>query len=84
MRQRCYTSYAQICVYMNISKPLPSSINIEFHDEEWTQTIDYEHIPFRCQKFHEHGHLFSDCPLNAAQGVIVGASEKPKDGFTQV
>jgi hypothetical protein len=47
-KQRKYTSYARICVYMNISKSLPGSVTIEYQDEEWTQTIDYEHIPFRC------------------------------------
>jgi hypothetical protein len=57
-RQRRYTSYACICVYMNISKALLGSLTLEYRDEEWLQTIDYEHIPFRCRKFHEHGHLF--------------------------
>jgi hypothetical protein len=51
-------------VYLNISKPLPSSISLEYHDEEWSQTIDYEHIPFRCRKYHEHGHIFREFPLN--------------------
>jgi hypothetical protein len=62
--QRKYTSYARTCVYMNISKALPRTITLEYQDEEWAQTIDYEHIPFRIQKFHEHGHLFIDYPLN--------------------
>jgi hypothetical protein len=48
-KQRRYTSYACICVYMNISKALPGSVTIEYQDEEWIQTIDYEHIPFRCR-----------------------------------
>jgi hypothetical protein len=63
-KQRRYTSYARICVYLNISKPLPGSITLEYHDEEWSQTIDYEHILVRCIKFHKHGHLFGDRPLN--------------------
>jgi hypothetical protein len=64
-KQRKYTSYARICVYMNISKALPGTVTLEYQDEEWAQTIDYEHIPFRCRKCHEHGHLFRDFPLNA-------------------
>jgi hypothetical protein len=32
-KQRRYTSYARICVYLNISKPLPGSIALEYHDE---------------------------------------------------
>jgi hypothetical protein len=81
-KQRKYTSYARICVYMNISKSLPGSVTLEYQDEEWAQTIDYEHIPFRCRKFHEHGHLFRDFPLNAPTKPEV--EEKPKDRFTQV
>jgi hypothetical protein len=49
-KQRRYTSYVCICVYLNIAKPLPGSIALEYHDEDWLQTIDYEHIPFRCKK----------------------------------
>jgi hypothetical protein len=79
-KQRKYTSYARIYVYMDISKALPGSVTIEYQDEDWNQTIDYEHIPFRCKKCHEHGHLFRDCPLNAQ---IPRAGEgKQKDGFT--
>jgi hypothetical protein len=50
---------------MNISKSFPGMVTLEYQDKEWAQTIDYEHIPLRCRKFHEHGHLFRDCPLNA-------------------
>lgn len=28
-----YTSYARICVYMNITEPLPDTIELEYHDE---------------------------------------------------
>jgi len=37
---------------------------LEYRDEEYFQAFDYEKIPFRCRKFHEHGHLVRDCPLN--------------------
>jgi hypothetical protein len=83
-KQRRYTSYARICVYLNISKPLPGSIALEYHDEEWSQTIDYEHIPFRCRKFHEHGHLFRDCPLNTMGKVDNPEASKSRDDFTHV
>jgi hypothetical protein len=78
-KQRRYTSYARICVYLNIAKPLPGSITLEYHDEEWSQTIDYEHIPFRCRKCHEHGHLFRECPLNAVhkEGAEMIIAETP-------
>jgi hypothetical protein len=82
-KQRRYTSYARICVYLNIAKPLPGSITLEYHDEDWSQTIDYEHIPFRCRKCHEHGHLFRECPLNTVQKEGNPESGKDKDGFVQ-
>ena len=49
---------------MNISDPLPEYIELEYHDEIWQQPMDYEHIPFRCRRCHEYGHLFKQCPLN--------------------
>lgn len=58
-----YTSYAHICVYLDILNPLPGELCLVSHDEEWVETIDYEHIPFRCHKCHMHGHIFKDFPL---------------------
>jgi hypothetical protein len=81
-KQRKYTSYARICVYMDISRALPRYVILEYQDEDWIQTIDYEHIPFHCRKCHEHGHLFRDCPLNA-QGPKAQET-KQKYGFTTV
>jgi len=83
-RQIHYTSYVTIYVYKDISKPLPGSICLEHQDNDWIQTIDYEHIPFRCRKCHEHGHLFGDCSLNVPPKVEKMVAEKNKDGFTQV
>lgn len=47
------------------------------------QTIDYEHIPFRCRKCHEHKHLFKEFPLNAANKDGNSDARKDKDGFAQ-
>jgi hypothetical protein len=46
--------------------------------------IDYEHIPFRCHKFHEHDHLFRDYNLNVPPKSENVMQEKSKGGFTQV
>jgi hypothetical protein len=81
-KKQKYTSYSRISVYMNISKALPRTITLEYTDEEWAQTINYEHIPFRCQKCHEHGNLFRDFPLNLSPNKEV--EEKPNEGFNQV
>jgi len=51
-------------VEMDLSGALPDEVILEVFDEEWVQTVDYEHIPFRCRRCHEHGHLFRDFPLS--------------------
>jgi hypothetical protein len=69
---------------MNISKPLPRSINLEYQDVEWEQTIDYEHIPFRCCKCHEMT-IFSKISLSMLLLVqLLPFQKKSKDDFTQV
>jgi hypothetical protein len=84
-KQRRYTSYARICVYLNISKPLPGSIDLEYQDEEWSQTIDYEHIPF-----HDVANAMSMDTCLGIVLLIIQASldqitnEKTKDGFVTV
>lgn len=59
-----YTSYARICVEMDLLGALSDEVILEFYDDEWVQAVDYEHIPFRCRKCYEHGHLFKDFPVN--------------------
>jgi len=88
-----YTSYARLCVYMNIAEPLPEYIELEYHDEIWQQPIDYEHIPFRCRKCHEYGHLYRQCPSNKEAEFIRKKEEQQREtekteeadrGFQQV
>jgi len=83
-KTRKYTSYARICVKMHLTKTLADSVSL-FHDDfEWKQPLYYEHIPFRCRKCHEHGHLFRDCPLNAQSKASSNDSNKDSDGFTKI
>jgi len=67
---------------MDISKALPGSVTLAYQDEDWNQTMDYEHIPFCCKKCHEHGRLFHDYPLNV-QNPKEGEG-KQKEGYTIV
>eukprot|EP00253_Pinus_taeda_P019980 PITA_19980 len=79
-----YTSYARIYVHMHLAKALTDSVSL-FHDDfEWVQTIDYEHVPFRYRKCHEHGHLFRDCPLNLRSKAPIPETSKDDEGFTKV
>jgi len=83
-KSRRYTSYARICVQMHLTKALADSVSL-FHDDfEWNQPLDYEHIPFRCRKCHEHGHLFRDCPLNSLSKPSANDSNKDSEGFIKV
>jgi hypothetical protein len=79
-----YTSYARICIEMDVSGALPEAISLEFRDEEWIQSIDYEQIPFRCRRCHEHGHLFRECPLNKKQETKNTKIQQDEDGFVKM
>jgi len=79
-----YTSFAWICVEMDLSGALMDAIILEVYDEEWVQAMDYEHIPFRCRKCHEHGHLYRDCPMNNVERNVKTTVDKNPEGFTKV
>ena len=83
-RRGKYTSFARICVEMDLSRALPEEIILEVFYEESVQTVYYEHIPFRCRKCHEHGHLFRDCPLNKEINKSRSNTMKESDGFQKV
>ena len=46
-RERRYTSYTRICIYLDISKDLSDGIDLTWEDEDWFQAIEYEQLPFR-------------------------------------
>lgn len=79
-----YTSFARICVEMDLSGALLKAIILEVYDEDWVQMVDYEHIPFRCCKCHEHGHLFRDFPTNNMEGNGKTPLDSDHEGFTKV
>eukprot|EP00253_Pinus_taeda_P008955 PITA_08955 len=92
-RRGKYNSCARICVYVNLAEPLPDHVEVEYHDEVWEKPVDYEHIPFRCRKCHEYGHLVRQCPLNKEdeqrrsqeeQQKTTGKMEETEKGFQQV
>lgn len=66
-RRGKYTSFTRICLEMDLFGALPDEVILEVYNEEWVQTVDYEHITFRCQKCHEHGHLLRECSLSKAK-----------------
>lgn len=69
---------------MHLTKALADMVSL-FHDDfEWIQPLDYEHIPFRYRKCHEHDHLFRDCPLNSQPKTSANESNKDCEGFIKV
>jgi hypothetical protein len=76
-----YTSYAIMCIEMDMSGELLEAISLEFRDEEWIQNINYEKIPFRCCRFHEHGHLIRECLTIKKQEVENTKLQQNEDGF---
>jgi hypothetical protein len=76
-----YTSYARICIEMDVSGALLEAINLEFREEEWIQNIDYEQIPFRCRRCHEHGHLIRECLIIKKEEVENTKQQQDEDGF---
>jgi len=69
---------------MDLSGALLDEVILEVFDEEWVQTVDYEHIPFRCRKCHEHGHLIRECPLNKEEDKSKLKTKKDIENFQKV
>ena len=69
IRRGKYTSFARICVEMDLSGALSDEVILEVFDEEWIQMVDYEYIPFKRHKCHEYGHILRDCPLRKAENI---------------
>jgi len=69
---------------MDISSELPKGIILTWDDEDCFQTLDYEHVPFRCLRCHEHGNLYRECRLTATAQGGKPKEEKYAKGFTEV
>ena len=68
---------------MDVSGALHDGLWLEFRDELFFQAIDYEKIPFQCRKFHEHSHMFRECPTNKTSEKAKENSVKNQEGFTR-
>ena len=79
-----YTSFTHVYVDMYLSGALLDAFILEIYDEEWVEAVDYEHVPFRCRKCHEHGHLFRDCPLSKVENKSRANTMKDTNSFHKV
>lgn len=83
-KNKRYTAYARICVYMHLAKVLLDSVSLWHEYFEWIQSIYCERVPFYYRKCHMHGHLFRDCPLNSLTQPSGNSTPPDSDGFTKV
>lgn len=56
------STFARICVEVDLSQRLPKSIILNFNNTQWTQSLDYENTTLRCRGCLKTGHLLSACP----------------------
>lgn len=55
---------ARVLVHLDTREGLEEKITLKWGKYSRTQILDYEGVPFRCNRCHQVGHLFKDCPLN--------------------
>lgn len=56
-----HSTYAWILVDIDASKGLPIEINLCSHVVSWTQSLDYEGLPFRCRQCFNTEHVAAKC-----------------------
>jgi len=49
------STFARICVEMDLRKGLPDRIHLTHQDIKWRQWLDFENTTFRCHIFHQIG-----------------------------
>ncbi|XP_059076672.1 uncharacterized protein LOC131875950 [Cryptomeria japonica] len=73
-------TFARVCVEIDLSMPLPDSVEVSAGSYTWVQQIDYETLPFRCRFCHEYGHLQRRCPKAKPVGTHSGQSHRNSPG----
>eukprot|EP00253_Pinus_taeda_P017272 PITA_17272 len=65
---------ARICLEVDLEEGLPEAIKIKVGSWTHVQKLDYEQLPFKCQKCQFYGHFARNCPTanEEAQGKEVG------------
>ena len=66
---------------MHIGKVVPDLIFLTHEESDWIYPLDYEHVPFRCSKFHGPNHMCRDFPLNKVHTKNMKEEEKYVECF---
>jgi hypothetical protein len=73
------TTYACICVQMDISKGLLDKLILKWNSHKWIQILDYENTTFRCKICQKTGHLHGSFPFAFSPSLRTkGPKSKPK------
>jgi hypothetical protein len=73
---------ARIYVEMDIQTGLPEILEIDWHNQQIAQRIDYLGIPFRCSYCRRTGHLRKDCYKFPPPTTALDPTEDPTfDGY---
>ena len=70
-------TFARICVEIDLSKPLPDSVEVSVGSYTWVQQLDYETLPFWCRLCNEYGHL--QCRYPRAKPVVPQPSQPSRN-----
>ena len=54
---------AHVLVEMDVSHGLSAKVEILFKERLLVQRLDHLHVPFRCSRCHDTGHLRRTCPF---------------------
>ena len=79
-----YASCDRICVYMHNFIALSDAIFVTHEESDWIYPLYYEHVPFKCRKWHQHNHLCRDFLLNKVRNENMKKEEKDVEGFQKI
>ena len=69
---------------MDMTKELPKAIKMSWEDEDWVQTLYYEHILLICRRCHEYGDLLGEWSMKSLKSPPEKEEDKNCQGFIRV
>lgn len=79
--EEAISTFARICVEVELSKGLTDCILLTHNNQCWTQLLDYENITFRCRLCLQTRHLQNTCPLEKKDSMRKNKVVKKPKGW---